>query len=238
MTTDRLARFSAVTASLLLLLVAPRLASTQTPCMTLGTQSCAPTFTDLVQFPGEIAAVVQAGIMTGCGGTLFCPTVGVTRGDMAVYLENAKHLNAAYQLGTPQGVFADVPVGFPLACWVEQLRTDGITSGCAANPLRYCPESLVNRAQMAYFMLKAKEGANYVPTTPCQGTFSDVPCTGSPYSSFAVYVEELARRCVTLGCSCNPTPQFCPGNSTTKDAMAAFMSRMFVNPITCSAPCQ
>jgi hypothetical protein len=212
--------------------------SAQSTCTTLGTQTCAPVFTDLGQFPTESAEVVEHGIMTGCAGNLFCPTAGVTRGDMAVYLENAKHLGQVYSLPAAQGVFADVPVGFPLACWVEQIKADGITNGCATSPLRYCPETLVTRMQMAFFMLKAKEGGGYTPPA-CQGTFEDVPCTGTN-SSFAPYVEELARRCITTGCGCNNQthkPLFCPGSTTTKDAMAAFMSRMVLAPITCTISC-
>lgn len=206
-------------------------AAAQTICTTPGPQSCTPAFTDVTQFAAEINAVVQAGLMAGCGGTLFCPYSVVTRGEMAIFLENAKHLGTQHSMPTPTGVFTDVPVGFPLACWVEQLKADGITSGC--DPLRYCPDDPVTRRQMAVFLLRTRLGGSYVPTVPCQGTFqADVPCG----SQFDVYIEELARRCVTLGCACNPA-RFCPDESVYRYQMALFFYRMFINPPSCDTPC-
>jgi len=34
------------------------------------------------------------------------------------------------------------------------LYNEGITSGCGTGPLRYCPDDLVTRAQMAVFLVK------------------------------------------------------------------------------------
>jgi len=57
------------------------------------------------------------------------------------------------------GVFSDVtcPGGFAVN-WIEQFYADGITAGCGTNPLRYCPDSTVTRAQMAVFVEKAMRG--------------------------------------------------------------------------------
>ncbi len=57
------------------------------------------------------------------------------------------------------GVFTDVacPGGFAVS-WIEQFYNDGITSGCNAAPLEYCPDAAVTRAQMAVFVEKAMRG--------------------------------------------------------------------------------
>ncbi len=57
------------------------------------------------------------------------------------------------------GIFADVacPGGFAVN-WIEQFYNNQITAGCATNPLRYCPDSAVTRAEMAVFVEKAMRG--------------------------------------------------------------------------------
>ncbi len=57
------------------------------------------------------------------------------------------------------GIFTDVacPGGFAVN-WIERFYNDGITSGCNAAPLEYCPDAAVTRAQMAVFVEKAVRG--------------------------------------------------------------------------------
>lgn len=201
-------------------------------CTTLGTQSCAPTFGDAGSFtlPTCFARdVVQAGIMTGCGGDRFCPLGVVTRADMAVFLENAKHLGAPYQMLAATGVFADVPASFPLACWIEQFKRDGITAGCASNPLLYCPDNSVTRAEMAVFILVTKGITPPACDAPGQPRFNDVPCP----STYAAWIGELAKRCITSGCG---DGNFCPSNNITRQEMAVFLRSAFLVPNACTAP--
>jgi glucose/arabinose dehydrogenase len=93
------------------------------------------------------------GLTAGCGNGNYCPGAPVTRGEMAVFLLRARH-GAGYQppaiAATP---FADVPPTHRFAAWIEQLRAEGLTAGCGGN--RYCPESVVTRAQMAVFLVRA-----------------------------------------------------------------------------------
>ncbi len=51
--------------------------------------------------------------------------------------------------------FTDVPTTYVFFQAIEALFAAGITAGCQANPLRYCPDSPVTRAQMAVFLAKA-----------------------------------------------------------------------------------
>jgi hypothetical protein len=52
-------------------------------------------------------------------------------------------------------VFQDVPVSYWAAAWIEQLASEGITSGCSVTPKNYCPASPVLRDQMAVFLVRA-----------------------------------------------------------------------------------
>ncbi len=62
-----------------------------------------------------------------------------------------------------KGIFADVPVEYWASGWIEQLYLDGITKGCTTNPLSYCPESYVTRAEMAAFLLRLRYGGDLPP---------------------------------------------------------------------------
>ena len=72
---------------------------------------------------------------------------------MAVFLLRML-LGSGHTPPAPTGVFADVPVGSFADAWIEDLRARGITGGCSAAPLRYCPDSATTRAQMAVFLVK------------------------------------------------------------------------------------
>ena len=163
---------------------------------------------------------------------MFCPQTNVTRGDMAVFLEDARHPTAT-SLPAAIGVFADVPIAFPLACWIEVFYNDGITAGCGTNPLRYCPDSSVSRAEMAVFILKAKKPPGYAPPNcdPQHPMFADVPCP----SGFAVnWIEEFARECITAGCGGG---NFCPTGTVTREQMGIFLWNAFVTSSPCTASC-
>lgn len=161
------------------------------------------------------------GITSGCADDppRFCPTDYVTRDQMAVFLIRAKR-GASFVPPSAAGLFSDVAAGYWAAPHIEQLYTDGITTGCASSPLRYCPESLVTRAEMAVFLLRAKYGASYTPP-PATGTrFSDVPAS---YWA-AAWIERLADENITTGCG---SGSFCPEAQVRRDEMAAFLVRTF-----------
>ena len=168
----------------------------------------------------HIEAIYTAGITTGCGpGPSFCVGSTTTRAEMAVFLVRGIH-GPAFVPPPATGVFADVPAGYWAASHVEQLFDDGVTTGCATNPLRFCPSDPVTRAEMAIFLLRSRHGAGYTPP-PATGTvFTDVAA-----SSFAAaWIEQLAAEGITTGCA---PGRYCPGGLTTRAEMAAFLARTF-----------
>ncbi|MGE5277600.1 MAG: IPT/TIG domain-containing protein, partial [Acidobacteriota bacterium] len=98
------------------------------------------------------------GISTGCGaGTPppYCPTSAVTRDGMAVFLLRGKHGSAFSPPAATGNVFCDVTVSTFLAKWMEELKTEAITSGCGTGGCgkpNYCPGGTVTRGEMAKFI--------------------------------------------------------------------------------------
>ncbi len=115
--------------------------------------------------------------------------------------------------------FADVPPSYWAWSWIERLYLDGITAGCATNPLRYCPADPVTRDQMAVFLLRSLHGSSYSPPA-ATGVFADVPAN---YWA-AAWIEELYAEGITAGCSTSPL-LYCPGEPVTRDQMAVFLLR-------------
>ena len=176
-------------------------------------------------FYAFIENLLHNGVTAGgaCGG--YCPTDGAKRQQMAVFLLKSR-FGSAFTAPPATGlVFADVPITNPFAPWIEALYLLGITGGCSGGPppapINFCPDAIVNRQQMAVFLLKTLEGEGYTPPA-CAGIFQDVLCS----SPFAVWIEELYARQVTGGCVASPL-QYCPTNPTNRQQMAAFLVKMF-----------
>ena len=51
--------------------------------------------------------------------------------------------------------FGDVPTDHPYFQFIEALGDSGITAGCQANPLLYCPDRPITRGEMAVYLAKA-----------------------------------------------------------------------------------
>ena len=99
-------------------------------------------------FFDDINAIANAGITNGCGNNRYCPNQGVTRSQMAAFLVRALGLPDA-----PHAGFADVGSGHPFADDIASLSAAGITNGCGNN--HFCPDDVVNREQMAAFLVRA-----------------------------------------------------------------------------------
>ena len=80
----------------------------------------------------------------------FCPDRSVNRAQMATFLTRAFALDAAKAAG-----FSDVEPGGTHAANIDALAAAAITAGCGSEPLRYCPDRPVTRAQMATFLARA-----------------------------------------------------------------------------------
>ena len=111
-------------------------------------------------------------------------------------------------------VFSDVPNAYWAQAWIQRLHNAGITGGCSTNPLSYCPDSNVTRAQMAVFLERGMHGVGFSPM-PVTLTFGDT------FGNFAQYwIEALKTDSITGGCEIG---LYCPDTPTTRAQMAVFL---------------
>ena len=116
-------------------------------------------------------------------------------------------------------IFSDVPDSYWAWNYVERLYNAGVTDGCANSPLRYCPEGIVTRAQMAVFLLRGMHTSAYAPPGIGAGTgFGDVP----PSYWSASWIKQLAAEEITAGCG---NGNYCPEQPVTRAQMAVFLLR-------------
>jgi hypothetical protein len=114
--------------------------------------------------------------------------------------------------------FADVPPENGFFDYITLMAVNGITSGCATNPPRYCPNDPVTRGQMAVFIIRALLGE--IPDDPRDPFFDDVRRT----HPFFKYVQKMKELGITNGCSENPS-LYCPDDNVTRGQMAVFIVR-------------
>jgi hypothetical protein len=117
---------------------------------------------------------------------------------------------------SPIHPFAAEPGDVDFSTWIQKLTASGITTGCATNPLRFCPTDTVTRAQMAVFLLRGMHWSTYAPPAASGAMFSDVPAN----HPFATWIEELAREGITAGCG---GTTYCPDGGVTRGQMAIFL---------------
>ena len=198
-----------------------------------GVDVVGPTFDDfsLTTSSGITGAAVTA--VSGSGVT-YTVTVNTGSGNGTIRLDVGTDghivdaalnpLAAGFTAGEVYSVikaatFTDVPLDYWANTFIERLYNAGITGGCSLSPLMYCPETNVNRAQMAVFLLRGEHGSAYVPPAVGSGTgFIDVP---DDYWA-AAWIKQLAAEGITSGCGPN---LYCPETSVTRDQMAVFLLR-------------
>jgi len=131
----------------------------------------------------------------------------------------------AYEATGSDATFVDVPVDHPYHDDIEILYRSGFTSGCAVNPLRFCPDDPMTRAESAVFLERGQHGANYAPPDPTAPHFVDTPVE----AWYTKWIEGLWVDGYTVGCALNP-PRFCPEQTHNRVEGAVFALRMKNGP--------
>ncbi len=114
------------------------------------------------------------------------------------------------------GIFADVDIDSVHRPAIETMYHSGITAGCGTQPLRFCPEMPVTRAQMASFLYRALG----LGDAPRPAGFVDV----DPRGTHAAAIDALSHAGITAGCGTGPL-RFCPEMPVTRAQMASFLHR-------------
>ncbi|MDX1412350.1 MAG: hypothetical protein R3351_09350, partial [Nitrospirales bacterium] len=122
-------------------------------------------------------------------------------------------------LSTP--TFSDVPLSHPYWQPIEILYANGYTAGCSTTPLLFCPDTIMNRAQSAVFMVRGNFGGGYIPA-PATHIYVD-NWSGAPWAES--WAEAMYNEGLTAGCS-TTVLKFCPYDQLTNVQVAVFGLRM------------
>ena len=166
-------------------------------------------------YAGAVESLAGAGVFDGteCGDGEFCPDEPIERWVMAVWLIRVLGGDITAS-GTSR--FADVDASEWWSPYAEELADRKITAGCATDPLRYCPDNSVTRAQMASFLVRAYdlEAAGPVGLTDTAG------------SRHEANIDALTAAGITKGCGKPSEQKFCPEERTSRAQMAVFLNRV------------
>ncbi len=102
---------------------------------------------------GYVERLADLGVVELYEDGTFRPYEPLTRLETAAFL--ARAFPAISEVAEAVGVFVDVPADAEGAGAVEGILAAGVTKGCRAEPLSYCPDKAVPRDQMASFLARA-----------------------------------------------------------------------------------
>ena len=162
-----------------------------------------------------VDALYELGVFEGTGcvdGSGLCPSEPMRRWEMAVWL--VRVLDQVEPPAVGESSFADVDFEKWWLPHVERLAELEVTKGCRVDPLRFCPDRSVTRAQMATFLVRAFDLESAEPAG-----FTDT--AGNTHETD---IDALAAARVTAGCATGPL-RFCPERSVTRAEMATFLAR-------------
>jgi hypothetical protein len=117
--------------------------------------------------------------------------------------------------------FIDVPFDHPHHDEIEILYQNGYTAGCNSDPLMYCPDHILNRAESAVFVDRGNHGADFDPPDPTEVIFADVALD----AWYADWVHALWEDGFTSGCGSDPLI-YCPDQEHTRAEGCVFYLRM------------
>jgi hypothetical protein len=117
--------------------------------------------------------------------------------------------------------FVDVPSDHPYYEYIEALYQNGYVAGCSAEPMMYCPERVMNRAESAVFVERGVHGAEYLPSQPSEVLFADVELS----EWYAKWTHGLWDDGYTAGCGTGPLI-YCPTQDHTRAEGCVFYLRM------------
>ena len=162
----------------------------------------------------NIETLEQLGVFDGteCGARKFCPDGPIKRWAVSVWI--VRVIDGKDPFPVTKSRFADVGDNEWWMPYVERLADLKITVGCKTNPLRYCPDGTVSRAQMASFLVRAfrlqrAESAGFTDTR------------GSTHEA---NIDALFADGLTVGCQQRPL-RYCPNDPVSRAQMASLLNR-------------
>ena len=131
------------------------------------------------------------GITDGCRSEplFFCPDCLLPRSHAAAFTARALQLPERHPTSP---TFADVPADHPFYGVIEALYAADYVSGCGSEPLRFCPDAELSRAESATLMARMLGAGGLAVEPP---SFSDC-AAGAWYTPF---VERVRAACIATG---------------------------------------
>ena len=123
----------------------------------------------------------------------------------------------------PGGTFIDDD-GSPYEGSIEAILAEGITQGCDARGIRFCPEDSITRGEVAAFLARAL----------------NLPASSTNYFTddnghiFEGAINRLAEAKITLGCDPPTYTRFCPDRTLSRAEMATLLVRAFPGSVPAS----
>lgn len=107
---------------------------------------------------------------------------------------------------------------------IEALSEQGFIAGCSVDPLLYCPENMMARAEASVFVVRGVHSADIIPPEPAKTAFVDV----QPGLWYAKWVQQLWIDGFTAGCGVDVDgePLFCPLTPHTRAEATVFFLRI------------
>ncbi len=126
-------------------------------------------------------------------------------------------------LATTTAIFEDVPSDHWAFEYINALYNAGYVAGCSSDPLLYCPDNILTRAESAVFVLRGQYGAIPDPpySPPATPTFADVDPTYWGYG----WIESMWTDGFTAGCGTDPLI-YCPLQQHTRAEGSVFFLRV------------
>jgi hypothetical protein len=121
----------------------------------------------------------------------------------------------------PAPIFGDVPFDHPYHLEIETVYNAGYTAGCQIEPLLFCPDESMNRAESAVFVERGIHGVDILPDDPSSQIFDDLPLD----SWAAKWASALYADKFTSGCGVDPLI-YCPWQGHTRLEGSVFYLRM------------
>jgi hypothetical protein len=175
-----------------------------------------PTFGDVPfdhPFHDHIMALWEGGYTAGCQADppMYCPDQIMNRGMSAVFMLRGQFGVEYTPPDPPWDTFADDWSLSDIAWaekWAEGMWEEGLTAGCLADPLMYCPRRELPRVEAAVFGLRMMHGVDYVPPPGTGTLFADMTDPGYWGTKWAeqAYLDGLLPACGLQG----DQPLFCP----------------------------
>ena len=155
---------------------------------------------------------------TLCGTSRLCPDDDMARWIAAVWL--VRLIDGDDPDPVTASRFADVNASenWEESMWfaphVERLADLGITAGCAKDPLKFCPDAMLRKAEAATWLVRAFD----LPSASSQGF---VDAVGSAHEDT---INQAVAAGVMEGCSTDPK-HFCLDDNVTRGEMASYVNK-------------